>query len=100
MSDRPAHDDERCATGDECFRCHIRGVNVGLPRDFATRTYSKAMPRGSDPAWERGIATSKRPNGTEMPYLKADGSEMGVKEFAQKRHLIRENTIRAQSVPV
>lgn len=100
MSDeRPEHDVEVCPTLERpCFRCHLDGLTIGLPSDFKSRsTYLKAPPRTPDNSWEKGIPTSRRPDGSEMPYLRADGEVMGQKEFSQKRHQIEENRKRANS---
>jgi hypothetical protein len=51
-------------------------------------------------SYENGVPTSKRNGGTEMPYLRADGEVMRVKEFNEKRHQIEENRKRAQVVPL
>tara|TARA_B100001146_G_scaffold213777_1_gene214456 strand:- start:1664 stop:2011 length:348 start_codon:yes stop_codon:yes gene_type:complete len=46
---------------------------------------NKVPPRKADPAWERGTAGEHRPGGTFVPYVHADGSRIGVKEFADNR---------------
>ena len=46
---------------------------------------NKVPPPQADPAWERGIAGEHRRGGTFVPYLKNDGSRIGVKEFADNR---------------
>jgi hypothetical protein len=94
--ERPPHDPEK-GEECECFQCHIGSVNLGFPRDLATRTYSETPPRGTTMnSFENGIPTSKRPGGTEMPYLRSDGEVMRVKEFREKSHQIKENRKRAQ----
>ena len=56
---------------------------------------NKVPPRKADPAWERGTAGEHRRGGTFVPYVHADGSRIGVKEFADNRteyeRNIREN---------
>ena len=90
---RPEHDDDICPTlARPCFKCHLRGVKIGLPSDFKSRsTYLKVAPRKPDMSYEKGIPVSHRPNGTVMPYLRADGDPMHQQEFNNKRHLIKEN---------
>jgi len=90
VSERPQHDPEM-GEDCECFRCHIGQVVIGLPRDFKSRTYSKTPPRQPNNSYEKGIPSSLRPDGSRMPYLKADGSTMGQVEFDRKRHQIEEN---------
>lgn len=46
---------------------------------------NKVPPPKANPAWERGIAGEHRRGGTFVPYLKNDGSRIGVKEFADNR---------------
>jgi putative FmdB family regulatory protein len=46
---------------------------------------NKVPPPQANPAWERGIAGEHRRGGTFVPYLKNDGSRIGVKEFADNR---------------
>ncbi len=46
---------------------------------------NKVPPRQADPAWERGTAGEHRRGGTFVPYVHADGSRIGVKEFADNR---------------
>jgi hypothetical protein len=46
---------------------------------------NKVPPRKADPAWERGTAGEHRRGGTFVPYVHADGSRIGVKEFADNR---------------
>jgi hypothetical protein len=91
--ERPEHDDELCPTREvPCFKCHLRGVTIGMPSDFRSRsTYLKAAPRKPGMSYEKGVPVSHRPDGTVMPYLRSDGDPMHQKEFDSKRHLIREN---------
>jgi hypothetical protein len=97
-STRPPHDDERCASGDECFRCHVRGLTLGLPSDMPTRTnYAKNPPRQYENAYERGVPTSVRPDGSVMPYIRADGDPMYQREFDAKRHAIDDNRRRIEA---
>ena len=46
-------------------------------------------------AWERGVAKDSR----GMPLLCADGSPMGVKEYAEKRTEVEEVRRRAHNAP-
>ena len=56
---------------------------------------NKVPPPQANPVWERGLAGSERRDGSFVPYLHADGSKIGVKEFADNRtkyeRAIREN---------
>ena len=98
MAERPSHDDERCATGEQCFRCHVRGLTLGLPKDMPTRTdYVKNTQPVYENAYERGLPTSRRPDGSVMPYLRADGDPMFQREFDQKKRLIDQNRHRIEA---
>jgi len=72
------------------YGCRKRRQGFSLSSD-ATPTRIGRRPY-RDPAkhnhnsWEAGIAGEHRPGGTFMPYLRADGTRMGVKEFADNRH--------------
>ena len=46
---------------------------------------NKVPPPQAKPVWEKGLAGSNRPDGSFVPYLHADGSKIGVKEFADNR---------------
>ena len=46
---------------------------------------NKVPPPQANPVWEKGLAGSERPDGSFVPYLHADGSKIGVKEFADNR---------------
>ena len=46
---------------------------------------NKVPPPQANPAWERGIAGEHRRGGSFVPYVHADGSRIGVKEFADNR---------------
>jgi hypothetical protein len=99
--ERPEHDDEVCPTLQRpCYRCHLDSIkdNIGQPSDFASRsTYLKNPPRTPNNSYEKGIPTSRRPDGSEMPYLRADGETMGQREFDSKRHQIEENRKKANA---
>ena len=62
---------------------------------------NKVPPSKANPAWEKGIAGEHRRDGSFVPYLKRDGSQVGVKEFAANRtkyeRILREQ--RPQSTP-
>ena len=46
---------------------------------------NKVPPPQANPAWEKGIAGQHRRDGSFVPYVHADGSRIGVKEFADNR---------------
>jgi len=91
--ERPEHDDEVCPTLQRpCFSCHIRGLTIGLPSDFRSKsTYLNVAPRTPNNSYEKGVPVSRRNGGTVMPYLRADGETMHQVEFDRKRHRIEEN---------
>jgi len=46
---------------------------------------NKVPPPQANPAWERGISGEHRRDGSFVPYVHADGTRIGVKEFAENR---------------
>lgn len=42
------------------------------------------VPAQSKNSWERGTAVEQRPGGFAMPYIRPDGSHIGVKDWGQK----------------
>lgn len=98
MTERPPHDNERCASGVACFRCHVAGLTLGLPKDMPSRTnYAKNPPKQYNNAYERGVPTDRRPDGSVMPYLRADGDPMFQREFNAKKRLIEDNRRRTEA---
>lgn len=68
---------------DGCRFCKfVEGIQLSPKATPSKR--SLAPPRRPDPAWERGIVKDHR----GVPLLKADGSEIGVKEYSQRRREI------------
>ena len=46
---------------------------------------NKVPPPQANPAWEKGISGEDRRDGSFVPYVHADGTRIGVKEFADNR---------------
>lgn len=82
------HDGPHDGTHDDCPPCRWRTVSVA-PSAMPSRKNS-APPASANPAWERGIVTEKRPDGSEMPYLDARGNPIRVKAFGEHRKLIEQ----------
>lgn len=99
MQERPEHDDEVCPTLERpCFKCHLESLTLGLPSDLPTRTnYLKNPPKPLDDHYGHGLPRSRRPDGSEMPFLRADGDPMFQREFDQKKHLIDDNRRRIEA---
>ena len=49
------------------------------------RTGNKVPPRKAQPNWEKGKAGEHRADGSFVPYRKADGSTIPIKEFTDNR---------------
>ena len=49
------------------------------------RTGNKVPPRKAQPNWEKGRAGEHRADGSFVPYRKADGSTIPIKEFTDNR---------------
>jgi len=56
-----------------------------LTANAAPSQNNKIPPRKANPAWEKGTAGEHRRDGSFVPYVHADGSRIGVKEFADNR---------------
>ena len=56
-----------------------------LTAEAAPSQNNKIPPRKAYPAWEKGTAGELRRDGSFVPYVHADGSRIGVKEFADNR---------------
>jgi hypothetical protein len=56
-----------------------------LTADAAPSIKNKVPPPQANPTWEKGISGTHRPDGSFAPYLKSDGSRIGVKDFADNR---------------
>ena len=78
---------------EDCFGCKLHSIQWD-PRAMPSRK-SSAPPRTPNPAWERGVPTDNR----GMPFLNAEGKEMGQKEFSQKRSQIEANRRRLRQAP-
>lgn len=76
------------ATGEACFGCRVKGATFGIgmsatpTRNLDRKTVVRPM---QEPSWEKGVAGEHRPGGGFMPYLDANGAEIGVKEFGERR---------------
>ena len=80
IADNP---DEICQDCGEAVRRVLQAP--ALTADAAPSTKNKVPPPQANPVWEKGIAGEHRRGGTFVPYLKNDGSRIGVKEFADNR---------------
>lgn len=76
------HDLEHPEDVEGCRVCRFRGQIQISPQATPSRRNPKAAPATADPSWEKGIARDSR----GMPLLKADGSQIGVKEYGERRH--------------
>ncbi len=68
------------------FGCELRQKNI--VGNIKSRMNS-IPPRTADPAWERGIVTTPRPDGSRMPILRpGTTSPLRVKEYGENRRTI------------
>lgn len=87
-------------TGEVCFGCKIRTLNFDGSATTVGRQSRGSRPgRVPDPAWERGVAGEHRPGGGFMPYLDHKLSEIGVKEFGERRHELEDKRARQLASP-
>lgn len=70
-----------------CSRNSVKRIlqSPALTAAAAPSTKNKVPPPQANPVWEKGVAGERRRDGSFVPYLKADGSRIGVKQFADNR---------------
>ena len=56
-----------------------------LTADATPNRRNKIPPRKAQPNWEKGRAGEHRSDGSFVPYRKADGSTIPIKEFTDNR---------------
>ncbi len=77
------HPNEDCT--EDCYGCKLSSVQFDQGWMPTRDKYKISQPpRTPEPAWERGIPTDNR----GMPWLRKDGSPMGIKEYSEKRSVI------------
>ena len=86
---------DSCTNNGRCFGESARGVAAsGLPSGSLTGGVQvlkpHQLPKTVEPTWEKGVAGEQRPGGGYMPYLNGDGAKMGVKEYSEKKHTVRD----------
>lgn len=84
----------------QCYGCGLRDKNVGVtPSSMPTRM-NTIPPAKPNPAWEKGIITDKRRDGTEMPIFEpGTRSPLHVKQYYENKRTIDAN-IRRGKAPV
>lgn len=92
----------RCS-GDEpvdgCYGCELKAKNISLSSRIIPSRQNAVPPRTPDPAWERGRAGERRPDGSFMPFLSPNRQTMGVKEYGERRREVDEQVKRLKSDP-
>lgn len=72
---------------DGCVACKLASLQWSPSINPAT--FNSVAPRTPNNAWERGIVTSPRPGGTEMPILESHNLEpIPIKDLSHRRHEI------------
>ena len=56
-----------------------------LTADAVPSTRNKIPPRKANPTWEKQVAGEHRNDGSFVPYRKADGKTIPIKEFTDNR---------------
>lgn len=70
----------------DTYGCQLRRKGIQVPPSATpTRTprFVQRRPRWNN--WEKGIAGEHRRDGSFMPYIHANGAEIGVKEWSDNR---------------
>lgn len=76
-------------TGEVCFGCKVKagfalGASATPTRNLDGQQRRKMRPM-VEPSWEAGVAGEHRPGGGFMPYLDGNGSEVGIKQYGERR---------------
>lgn len=73
----------------DAYACRLRAKGVQVSAGAATSTRrGKPDSNARYNAWERGIFTVERPDGSRMPVLNEKGTAMRMKEASERRHEI------------
>lgn len=71
------------------YGCGLRKKNVCIAPSAMPSRMNNVPPPKPNPAWERGIITDKRPDGSEMPVFSPGTRDpLRVKEAGEKRRQI------------
>lgn len=70
------------------YGCSLRQKGVAVAPSAMPSRMNNTPPPKADPAWERGIVTEKRPDGSVVPILDSNLKPIRVKQYAQKRREI------------
>ena len=70
------------------YGCDLRQKGVSVAPSALPSQMNSVAPPTANPAWERGIVTESRPDGSRMPILDASLKPIRVKEYAQRRREI------------
>lgn len=94
-----AHAMEHPVFVDGCFACKVSTLQFDA--SVAPNHAHKPVPpkRAMDPAWERGVAGSHRPDGTFMPYIDGSLRKIHVKEAGERRSEIAAMKSRLAQTP-
>ena len=72
----------------DCYGCRLRSKGVAISPAATPSRRNTVAPPTADPAWERGVAGERRPDGSFMPYLNDKGSRLHLKEAGERRREI------------
>lgn len=85
------------------YGCELRHKGIGLSNAITPNRIAngkKVLTKHvADPAWERGVAGERRPDGSFMPLLTDTRSPMGVKERGERRSEIDQQLRRLKNDP-
>lgn len=70
------------------YGCQLRQKGVAVAPSALPSQMNSVPPPKANPAWERGIVTETRPDGSRVPILDSNLRPIRVKEYAQKRREI------------
>lgn len=87
------------AVDDDCYGCRLRRKSFNVSAKALPSRQNTVPPRAADPTWEKGLVGENRPDGSFMPYLKPDGTNLRVKEYGEKRRDVDAQVKRLKSDP-
>lgn len=75
----------------------MRHKGVSVAPSATPSRMNTLPPRKADPAWERGIISERRPDGSRMPILRpGTTTPLRVKEYGERRREIDESIRRTK----
>jgi hypothetical protein len=76
---------------DGCFACKAKSVNLAPSATPSRNLGKQVFPQGTRyNAWERGVVSEPRPDGSRMPLVNKDLSYVSTKQYAENSRHFRQ----------